>query len=443
MDSGKLKSKKYLNLSKDSILAFRSPKRSSDRKTASTFPYYAGYSEAFAEDVLRYFSSKNTIVLDPWNGSGTTTTCAERLGISAVGLELNPVMCIVACARSANKKDIEDAKLIWADIKNAVEVKKKKRLLNDPLSPWFSDNATSIARELISLIFGDVGHSYVDNFKLIESYANNIKKSRAILMVSIFLTFKKIIKIKKHSNPTWNKIPKLTRRYSLSLESIDAEIIFQIENFKNSLNESLSLDGIESKIICANAENIPLEESSIGFILTSPPYCTRIDYAISTLFELAILGFSEKSVDILRRTLTGTTAIKNNKIIKRDYWGDECQGILDFIKNHPSHGSKNYYHKNFEEYFSSLYQAISEISRVLCQGGICAVVLQSSYYKERIVDLPKIFTEMASKNKLNLLIKEKYISNVSMARLNSSSNFYRKKEVESEELLIFQKVKSI
>ena len=38
-------------------------------------------------------------MLDPWNGSGTTTYAAAQLGHSSIWLDLNPVMVIVARAR--------------------------------------------------------------------------------------------------------------------------------------------------------------------------------------------------------------------------------------------------------------------------------------------------------------------------------------------------------
>ena len=41
------------------------------------------------------------MILDPWNGSGTTTYAASQLGYTSRGLDLNPVMNIVARAPTA------------------------------------------------------------------------------------------------------------------------------------------------------------------------------------------------------------------------------------------------------------------------------------------------------------------------------------------------------
>lgn len=64
------------------------------------FPYYAGFSEAFASSAIASCNLKGAMtVLDPWNGSGTTTSAARRLGHCAIGFDLNPVMVVVARAR--------------------------------------------------------------------------------------------------------------------------------------------------------------------------------------------------------------------------------------------------------------------------------------------------------------------------------------------------------
>jgi DNA modification methylase len=72
----------------------------SSKFDSSLFPYYAGYSDCFAHDLIQSLNlERESLIYDPWNGSGTTTTAAARLGFSAVGCDLNPVMILVAKAR--------------------------------------------------------------------------------------------------------------------------------------------------------------------------------------------------------------------------------------------------------------------------------------------------------------------------------------------------------
>ena len=83
-------------------LLITSPKRDKDGHSGweGFFPYYAGYPTQFATDVIRTAGlAPRSSVLDPWNGSGTTTYAASQLGHTAIGLDLNPVMIVIARAR--------------------------------------------------------------------------------------------------------------------------------------------------------------------------------------------------------------------------------------------------------------------------------------------------------------------------------------------------------
>ena len=68
-------------------LVIPSPKR---RPSADGFqqlyPYYAGFPELFVHALLTSSLVKpGGFIYDPWNGSGTTTAVASRLGLPAVG----------------------------------------------------------------------------------------------------------------------------------------------------------------------------------------------------------------------------------------------------------------------------------------------------------------------------------------------------------------------
>src|SRR5687768_10602167 len=85
-----------------------SPKRDRSSMTgrAGWYPYYAGFSADFAQAVLDSFADRrHSTVLDPWNGSGTTTAVTAGKGFEGFGFDLNPVMLIVARARLLNKRE--------------------------------------------------------------------------------------------------------------------------------------------------------------------------------------------------------------------------------------------------------------------------------------------------------------------------------------------------
>src|SRR5437870_3895670 len=86
------------------------PKRHADAggaQEARLFPYYVGYSSAFASTLLASLNlQRHAHILDPWNGSGITTQTARRLGYRAIGRDLNPVMVLIAKAESLAPTDV-------------------------------------------------------------------------------------------------------------------------------------------------------------------------------------------------------------------------------------------------------------------------------------------------------------------------------------------------
>src|SRR5262249_18814264 len=62
------------------------------------------------------------------------------------------------------------------------------------------------------------------------------------------------------------------------------------------------------KISTADARALPLARDRVALVLTSPPYCTRLDYVVSSSFELATLGIGRDFPEFgaLRRASMGT-----------------------------------------------------------------------------------------------------------------------------------------
>jgi site-specific DNA-methyltransferase (adenine-specific) len=59
----------------------------------------APFPEALARDHILSWSNEGDIVLDPFNGSGTTTKMAREMGRRYIGIEVNPEYCEIAKER--------------------------------------------------------------------------------------------------------------------------------------------------------------------------------------------------------------------------------------------------------------------------------------------------------------------------------------------------------
>ena len=52
--------------------------------------------ENLLERVLKLFSFQNDVVLDPFNGAGTTTAVAKKTGRRYLGIDISPEYCDTA-----------------------------------------------------------------------------------------------------------------------------------------------------------------------------------------------------------------------------------------------------------------------------------------------------------------------------------------------------------
>lgn len=106
------------------------------KKRANWYNYYAGFSHSFVRALIKELKlHENSIILDPWNGSGATTYAASIEGYSSIGSDLNPPMYIIAKSKLANKSDVLDAK---AKIRNLrINVFPCYFEADDYLTNWF------------------------------------------------------------------------------------------------------------------------------------------------------------------------------------------------------------------------------------------------------------------------------------------------------------------
>lgn len=386
------------------------------KHSKSLFKYYAGFSDDFVISAIHkehtLSDQDRFIVLDPWNGSGTTTHACNKLGIPSVGVDRNPAMAILAMAREASIDSIQKIRTL-----SPIECTIDK---DDPLLIWFMPSSAKYIRAIESAIRSIACH-----------------QTQALGYVILFNTTKSLLKKYQTTNPTWIKKPESKNRVRPSPEKIKSEfddLCKKLDLEKNSKHSKAS----KSLIITSDSRSLPLAEKSIDLTITSPPYCTRIDYAIATSIELSILSYSQKSFSEIREALIGSTTVTNG-ITTNKKWGKICCDTLEKIRTHPSKASNGYYTKNFLRYFDSLFESICEITRVTKNNGKCYMVIQDSYYKEVHIDLPLIASEMFYSNGWQLEARQDFISSRNKATINSKSSKYQTKKIATESVLTLRK----
>ncbi len=420
---------------------FSNPKRMKAARTGkeSWFDYYAGFSTAFVRKALNdLLPDREGKVLDPWNGSGTTTAIAYELGIKSTGIDINPVMAVVAKAKLLAFGVKESLVPLAQDIVAKSCSGSSEVRADDPLLEWFSRSGARSVRALeqsIRKLLTPLGPAE----PLTTSGAlDSISDLAAFFFVALFRAARTFVCHFQATNPTWIRSPKTAQeKVRPNAEAMAREFIRNVEILIEGV-VPLACDNATT-ILLGSSERLSVETASIQAVITSPPYCTRIDYAVATKPELAVLGCPLRTdfVD-LRRRMTGGPVISPIQNLPDDSWGHACLDLLKQVKSHPTKGSEGYYYKLFVQYYGSIRRSLEEINRVLVANGHCVLVVQDSHYKEIHVDVARYIAEMALDLNWSLEKRLDFDTRQVMARMNPKAKKYRAHTGATESVLWFR-----
>lgn len=396
---------------------------------------------------LAYLScDQDTLVLDPWGGSGTTSLVAARESIPSLCIEINPVMATFAAAKSprifAMEQGIRDffEHLVPAHVSHELQ----PGFDSDPLAALFEPTTASLIRA--------VGESIPFRADLLE-HENQIPEpvgsvvrdeslligtAYAFCMAVIFVTAREYSETKRGSNPTWLKAnhQKVSVNPGRFLQGLQRNA----QNMLNDLHDSFgdTNNARENFSICADVRQLPLKSGVIPRIITSPPYLTRIDYAVSTSPEMSMFG-GEALIRFVRDRSMGAPVITDAVKRQREHWGALCNQLLDAIKSHETKAAASYYWKNIVQYFMDTDAALDEIVRVLAPGGCGLIVVQSSYFKDVELPLGEIYVQMARNKGLVANIARREEVRGHMAHVNTKSSIYKRDKVYFEDFVYVEK----
>jgi len=424
-----------------------SPKRQRDNHESDWdgfFPYYAGFPASFARQIIETsgLHSKSTI-FDPWNGSGTTTYAATRLGLHSIGFDINPAMTVVARARLLPTSEADSIEPLGIKLlEQARMVAKSIKPNNDPLCNWFTKRTAATIRSIETSIRQHlIGQLSITPEKIC---LDRLSALAATYYVALFSTCRTLTKPYMSSNPTWLRIPRdeekrrpvpegeIERLFGTNLSAMTAAL--------DARQDLFLAERHPCEIRLTDSTSTSLPPDTVDLVLTSPPYCTRIDYTAATRVELSILApLLSEHPDSLSRKMTGSTRVPTRQIEEAAEWGHTCHQFLKSVRTHASKASSGYYYLTHLDYFDKMNRSIRNIATSIRPGGKAILVVQDSYYKDIYNDLPAIISEISKSHGLSLVRRENFHSRRSMSRINRSSRIYNRHAGATESVLCFER----
>ena len=379
-----------------------SPKRGIPERQGihAWLPYYAGYSAAFVSQILDELAVPgNRLILDPMNGSGTTTVVAQQRGLPVIGCDLNPVMASIARAKDAS---LPAASILLSAVRATVDLARDLEVErpSDPrLTTWFADEALAdLTRLRLAIPQQAFGTARPLHATLRSCLPARLQASggsvRDFLDAVLLVTARRVSNATRSKNPTWIK----HGNRGLDCRAT-FEVFLSVAEFMTSDLTSTFSDTLTPRCLVAlegDARALPIHSSTIDLVVTSPPYLTRIDYAVSTTPELRLLAYeSDCSFRRIRTMLMGSPCVQGGAYEISSTWGPTCRRVLGSVACHYSKASSTYYFKTHVQYFRDAEAILREFLRVLKPSALAILVIQDSWYKDIHVPLADIYTEMA------------------------------------------------
>lgn len=223
---------------------------------------------------IENFCDKESVVLDPFMGSGTTLVEGLKHVRTVYGLDIDPLAKLITKAKT-NKYDISSIE----SLSNIILKNKGHKVIGDELpmegvsNPlhWFNKEN----KEKLNFIF--------EKINSIE-----MKENEREFFLCVFSSILRWV-----SNAD-DQSQKTYVSGTLKKSPPDAWEVFERFLIK-SINGIRSLDHTrsatcESKILEGNALSAPLPNESIDMIVTSPPYVDSVDYMYNFMLEYFWLG---------------------------------------------------------------------------------------------------------------------------------------------------------
>ena len=388
------------------------------------YRYYAGFSRAFVLDILRGLP-KGARVLDPWNGSGTTTTVAAELGLAAVGVDLNPAMVVLAKAALLTQDHVDAIRHQASDLA-ALRSAQRAPDADDPLLEWLDRPSVARLRALQVALLG------ADRFTPAD--VAGLDPVKCFWMSALFSVLREATKAWRTSNPTWIKSRRKAPPAKLYWRTITAAM-------QELARETSPLPGGShptAEVLCGTSTDLASCDFTPDLILGSPPYCTRLDYGVATRVELSVLGLSTGEQSALRRTLLGTTTVPASPPAFA-HLGPATVQLLDSVKAHPSKASATYYWKWLAQYLCGYATSLAQLARTAAPPGTIGLVVQESFYKDIHIDLATLTEEALQLEGWALRRSYTFPSRRSLAQINPRAEAYRHGHSPVESALFFRR----
>jgi DNA methylase len=310
------------------------------------------YASQLPAVLIGLLSKPGEAVLDPFAGSGTTLIEAQRLGRRSLGVDVNPVSCLI----SRSKTLLLDAKAIQEAIR---ELKlEATTILSAQLSTYSEPRTDSFIPETVQAAKWYTKEVRRDLGALWGRVTRHRGARRILAEASFSAILLKVCRETRHwgyvcdnSSPKTNHSGDVLEEYCVILDRLADAYAERDAQLEARFGVGAAMENAE--VLCGRAE-IELANvlpGAFDLVVTSPPYYGVTDYVKAQRLSMEWMGLE---IEPLRLGELGARSKRHRKTAE-------------------------------QEYLEGLRRVFELVSRCLRRGGRCAVVIGESGTRNAVV----------------------------------------------------------
>jgi site-specific DNA-methyltransferase (cytosine-N4-specific) len=259
-------------------------------------PYSAKYIPQIPNRLISTFSKKNDLILDNFVGSGTTLVESKVLGRNAIGVDINPLACLISKVKTTviKKPVMEEISHFLVSLREHIICLRRNIMMSG------SDNKTPIIYSyVIENLHPNIPKWYHQNVILeLVAIKTKIKAARNI-EVKDFLIVAFSSLLRSFSNTTSGFGNLMINKNAPPKTRIFEKFSLAVARMLQSLTD-FNRVATNSEVTIFNHDSRKLEfiyDETIDFICTHPPYMAAVPYAEYQKLSLWWLGYSQHDLE--------------------------------------------------------------------------------------------------------------------------------------------------